>query len=339
MAASYSGLQIDPMAYIGRLGSVYFGRLGCVVYGLALGTTDESLRSAFSQFGEINSVVIGINSRTGENIGTVLFEDDRYVREAVVGMNGKKIGGHRITVKESRCPGLPRCGDGLQIDPMASSSSFFGRLGCVVHGLALGTTDESLRRAFSKFGEIVSLTIGINRRTGENTGAVVFDNETSAREAIEEMNGKKIGRRLITVKGSRFPSFPCSGEDLLRNPMVSSAYFGRLGCVVHGLALGTTDESLRRAFSKFGEIVSLTIGINRRTGENIGAVVFDNETSAREAVEEMNGKKIGGHHITVKESRFPAFPCSSDGLQRNPMASSADSGPPGCVVPPGCVFP
>ncbi|KAL8053377.1 hypothetical protein ABFX02_05G067000 [Erythranthe guttata] len=233
MAASYSGLQIDPMdssAYIGRIGCVYFGRLGCLIYGLALGTTDESLGRAFSQFGEINSV-IGINRRTGENIGTVLFEDDRSVREAVVGMNGKKIGGHRITVKESRCPGLPRCGDGLQIDPMASSSSFFGQLGCVVHGLALGTTDESLRRAFSHFGEIVSLTIGINRRTGENIGAVVFDNETSAREAIEEMNGKKIGRHPITVKGSRFPGFPCSGEGLQINPMASSADSGPPGCV------------------------------------------------------------------------------------------------------------
>ncbi|XP_012844459.1 PREDICTED: polyadenylate-binding protein RBP47C'-like [Erythranthe guttata] len=256
---------------------------------------------------------IGINPRTGENIGTVLFEDDGSVREAVVGMNRKKIGGHRITVKESRFPGLPRCcGDGLQIDPMASSSSFFGRLGCVVHGLALATTDESLRRAFSKFGEIVSLTIAINSRTGENTGAVVFDNETSAREAIEEMNGKKIGRRLITVKGSRFPSFPFSGDGIQIDPMASSsAYLGRLGCLVYGLALGTTDESLRRAFSKFGEIVSLTIVINPRTGENTGAVVFDNETSAREAIEEMNGKKIGRHPITVKGSRFPGFPSVS----------------------------
>ncbi|KAL7111167.1 hypothetical protein ACP275_05G070800 [Erythranthe tilingii] len=332
MAASYSGLQIDPMAscaYIGRLGSVYFGRLGCLVYGLALGTTDESLRSAFSQFGEIDSVMIA----TEENIGAVLFEDDRSVREAVKGMNGKRIGRHHITVAESRFPGLPRCGDGLQIDPMASSSSFFGRLGCLVHGLALGTTDESLRRVFSQFGEIVSLTIVIDPPSGQNIGAVVFDNETSAREAIEEMNGKKIGRRLITVKGSRFPSFPCSGDGLQIDPMASSsAYFGRLGCLIYGLALGTTDESLRRAFSKFGEIVSLMIA---RTGENIGVVVYDNETSAREAIEDMNGKKIGRHPITVKGSRFPGFPC---GLQ-SPMASSADSGPPECVVPPGCVFP
>ncbi|EYU45262.1 hypothetical protein MIMGU_mgv1a016166mg [Erythranthe guttata] len=123
-------------------------------------------------------------------------------------MNGKKIGRRLITVKGSRFPSFPFSGDGLQIDPMASSSAYLGRLGCLVYGLALGTTDESLRRAFSKFGEIVSLTIVINPRTGENTGAVVFDNETSAREAIEEMNGKKIGRHPITVKGSRFPDFP-----------------------------------------------------------------------------------------------------------------------------------
>ncbi|KAL7149685.1 hypothetical protein ABFS83_05G057400 [Erythranthe nasuta] len=130
------------------------------------------------------------------------------------------------------------------------------------------------------------------------------------------MNGKKIDGHQIIVKEYRFPEFPPGSNPGLDYQKASASSsdsasddddLGPLGCVVNGLGSGATDESFTRAFSQFGDVIHVKIARDAGCGKKIGIVVYEDEQSARAAVEGMNGKEIDGYRITVKESRYPQF--------------------------------
>lgn len=72
---------------------------------------------------------------------------------------------------------------------------------CFVGGLAWATDDRSLHDAFSAFGEILESKIISDRETGRSRGFgfVTFENEQAMLDAIEQMNGKELDGRNITV--------------------------------------------------------------------------------------------------------------------------------------------
>jgi len=89
------------------------------VGGLSWGTSDESLRAAFSKFGEISEVVVVRDQATGRSrgFGFVTFIDDEAARRAVTGMNGAELDGRALKVdyahvKDSRGWGGGRRGGG-----------------------------------------------------------------------------------------------------------------------------------------------------------------------------------------------------------------------------------
>ncbi|CAN6917448.1 unnamed protein product [Brassica oleracea] len=72
---------------------------------------------------------------------------------------------------------------------------------CFVGGLAWATGDAELERTFSQFGEVIDSKIINDRETGRSRGFgfVTFKDEKSMRDAIDEMNGKELDGRTITV--------------------------------------------------------------------------------------------------------------------------------------------
>ncbi|MGV7354864.1 RNA-binding protein, partial [Mycobacterium kansasii] len=72
---------------------------------------------------------------------------------------------------------------------------------CFVGGLSWGTDDRSLGEAFNKFGEVTDSKIINDRETGRSRGFgfVTFADEQSMRDAIEQMNGRELDGRTITV--------------------------------------------------------------------------------------------------------------------------------------------
>jgi hypothetical protein len=84
---------------------------------------------------------------------------------------------------------------------------------CFVGGLAWATSDDSLHAAFSPFGEILESKIINDRETGRSRGFgfVTFANEQSMRDAIEQMNGKQLDGRNITVNEAQSRSGGRSG--------------------------------------------------------------------------------------------------------------------------------
>ncbi|MEZ4447949.1 MAG: RNA-binding protein [Nannocystaceae bacterium] len=73
---------------------------------------------------------------------------------------------------------------------------------------------------------------------------------------------------------------------------------------VGGVAWGTTQESLRAAFERFGEVAEAVIVRDRETGRSrgFGFVTFVDDAQGRAALEAMNGATLDGRAIRCDEA-------------------------------------
>ena len=70
---------------------------------------------------------------------------------------------------------------------------------------------------------------------------------------------------------------------------------------VGGLSWNTTDDGLREAFVRFGEVAEAKVITDRDTGRSrgFGFVSFASEDAGRQAIEEMDGTQLDGRPIKV----------------------------------------
>jgi len=73
---------------------------------------------------------------------------------------------------------------------------------------------------------------------------------------------------------------------------------------VGGLNWKTTDDGLRAAFERFGDIAEAKVITDRETGRSrgFGFVTFSDDDAAQKAVQEMNGQQLEGRRIQVNEA-------------------------------------
>lgn len=74
-----------------------------------------------------------------------------------------------------------------------------------IGSLAYATTDDSLKAFFETIGEVVSARVITDRDSGRSKGFgfVEFADEASNQKAIDELNGKELDGRTITVNLAR----------------------------------------------------------------------------------------------------------------------------------------
>lgn len=74
---------------------------------------------------------------------------------------------------------------------------------------------------------------------------------------------------------------------------------------VGGLPYATTDNELKDAFARAGEVSSAIIIMDKMTGRSkgFGFVEFANDEDAQKAIDMWNGKDFGGRSLTVNEAR------------------------------------
>ena len=80
------------------------------VGNLPYNTTEEDLRSLFSQYGNVDNVAVVTDRDTGRSrgFGFVEFQDDNEARTAISALSGQEYGGRALTVNEAR----PKTGGG-----------------------------------------------------------------------------------------------------------------------------------------------------------------------------------------------------------------------------------
>lgn len=81
---------------------------------------------------------------------------------------------------------------------MAKANLFVG-------SLAYATTDDSLRAFFETVGTVASARVITDRESGRSKGFgfVEFENEDDNQKAIDQLNGKELDGRGITVSVAR----------------------------------------------------------------------------------------------------------------------------------------
>ena len=73
---------------------------------------------------------------------------------------------------------------------------------------------------------------------------------------------------------------------------------------IGNLSWGTTDDGLKKAFERFGEVNDANVARDRETGRSRGfGFVEMEEGPARTAIEEMNGAELDGRVLKVSEAR------------------------------------
>ncbi len=84
------------------------------VGGISYGTTEQGLRDAFAQVGEVASASIIMDRMTGRSkgFGFVEMASDADAEKAIQKWNGQELDGRKLTVNEARPmePRAPRSG-------------------------------------------------------------------------------------------------------------------------------------------------------------------------------------------------------------------------------------
>ncbi|KAM0350526.1 hypothetical protein ACHAPU_003007 [Fusarium lateritium] len=73
---------------------------------------------------------------------------------------------------------------------------------------------------------------------------------------------------------------------------------------VGGLAWATTDDTLREAFSQFGEVTEARVIFDRETqrSRGFGFVTFADEQAADQAITQMDEQDLDGRRIKVNKA-------------------------------------
>ena len=74
------------------------------VGNMSYGITDESLKSLFDEYGEVDSVKIITDRETGraKGFGFITMNDDSAAQSAIEELNGKEFDGRTLRVNEAK---------------------------------------------------------------------------------------------------------------------------------------------------------------------------------------------------------------------------------------------
>ena len=100
--------------------------------------------------------------------------------------------------------------------------------------------------------------------------------------------------------------------------LIITTNFSRMNIFVAKLSSGTKGEDLEQLFSKFGEVTSAKIVVDRETGlsKRYGFVEMVDEQAAYLAIDKLNDTELDGSQIVVKMS-VPKTDKRPSGRRRN----------------------
>nr|KJB40266.1 hypothetical protein B456_007G054700 [Gossypium raimondii] len=254
--ASNNGVSVTTSLYVGDLD---------------LSVTESHLYDLFSPLGTVVSLRVCKDSRTRRSLGYgyVNYSNTHEAARALEVLNFTLLNGKPIRVMYSnRDPTVRRTGAG---------NIFIKNLDKTIDNKALHDT-------FSTFGYILSCKIATDN-TGQSKGYgfVQFDNEESAKNAIDKLNGMLLNEKQVFV-----------GPFLRKQERESSIGKAKFNNVyVKNLSESTTDEDLKNVFSEHGPITSAVImrDVDGKS-KGFGFVNFENPDDAARSVDSLNGKKF-----------------------------------------------
>ncbi|WCJ43281.1 Polyadenylate-binding protein 5 [Euphorbia peplus] len=196
----YVGLFVRRQERIRANGSPKFTNI--YVKNLSEATTDEDLKKAFSTYGTITSAVV-MKDENGKSrcFGFVNYENPDCAATAVEKLNGATFDDKAWYV--GRAQRKPEREAELRAKFELERISKYEKLKAAnlyLKNLDESVNDEKLKELFSEFGSVTSCKVMIdNQGLSKGSGFVAFGTPEEASKALNEMNGKMIGRKPLYV--------------------------------------------------------------------------------------------------------------------------------------------
>ncbi|WZY68214.1 polyadenylate-binding protein 2 isoform X1 [Brassica napus] len=173
------------------------------VKNLAESTTDDDLKNAFAEYGEITSAVVMKDGEGGKSkgFGFVNFENADDAAKAVESLNGKMFDDKEWYV--GRAQKKSERETELRVrreESLREAAERFQSSNLYVKNLDSSVSDETLKEMFSPFGTVTSCKVmcdpnGINK----GSGFVAFSTPEEATEAMSQMSGKMVEGKPLYV--------------------------------------------------------------------------------------------------------------------------------------------
>lgn len=291
------------------------------VTGLSGDTGPQTLGEYCQGVGEVRHVSLFIDSDSSDLNGTakVDFDSEETAKRAIRELSGTLLDGCTITMQSlADVPAYlwqRRDNDGCAV---------------FVSNLATEVGRFELKAFAAEAGDVGFVRIFTDRQTGlsRGCGKVEFASLEQAQQAVQQLNGKVLSGRTVTVE-------PMASEGAQRRPpaVVNSHRTAFVG----GLSAEMDEGGLLDLVSDIGPVTFARVFRDRQTGasKGCGKVEFETEDLVAKAVSELNGKEIHGRSITIEpfsqahEGRPPrdAAPPVVDGRQvfLSGLSSSTDS--------------
>ncbi|XP_027330417.1 polyadenylate-binding protein 8-like isoform X3 [Abrus precatorius] len=232
---------------------------------------DSQLYDLFNQVGQVVSVRVcrDLTTRRSLGYGYVNYSNPQDAARALDVLNFTPLNNKPIRIMYSHR------------DPSIRKS---GTANIFIKNLDKAIDHKALHDTFSSFGHILSCKIATDTSgQSKGYGFVQFDNEESAQNAIDKLNGMLINDKQVYVghflrKQDR--------ENALNKTKFNNVY-------VKNLTDSITDDELKNIFGEFGTITSAVV-MREADGKSkcFGFVNFENPDDAAKAVEALNGKKF-----------------------------------------------
>uniref|UniRef100_A0A2K5SED9 Polyadenylate-binding protein n=1 Tax=Cebus imitator TaxID=2715852 RepID=A0A2K5SED9_CEBIM len=241
--------------------------------------TEAMLYEKFSPAGPILSIRVcrDVLTRRSSGYAYVNFQHPKDAERALDTMNFDVIKGKSVRIMWSqRDPSLRRSGVG----------------NIFVKNLDRSIGNKALYDTVSAFGNILSCKVVCDENGSKGYGFVHFETQEAAERAIEKMNGMLLNDRKVFV--GRFKSRKEREAELgARAKEFTNVYVKNFG-------EDMDDEHLKDLFGKFGPALSVKV-MKDESGKSkgFGFVSFERREDAQKAVDEMNGKELGGKQIYV----------------------------------------
>ncbi|KAL1747804.1 hypothetical protein HDZ31DRAFT_4508, partial [Schizophyllum fasciatum] len=176
-----------------------------------------------------------------------------------------------------------------------------------VGGLPFDVDNDRLQQEFSKFGEIESAIVMMDRQTGNSRGFgyVHFATHEQAKKAREEMDGYELDGRNIRTGTATKPQ-PKGAHD----PSSRARQFGdkpsepSSTLFVGNLPWSATEDSVWGLFGDYG-VKNVRLPTEFETGrpKGFGYVEFEDIEGAKKAYTALTGAELDGRNIRLDYSQ------------------------------------
>lgn len=256
---------------------------------LYVGELDPSVSEAllydiFSPIGSVSSIRVCRDAITKTSLGYayVNFNDHESGKTAIEKLNYSPIKGRPCRIMWS------------QRDP---SSRKKGSGNIFIKNLHEDIDNKALHDTFSVFGKILSSKIALDENgRSKGFGFVHFEDDESAAEAIDALNGMLLNNQEIFV-GPHLSKKEREAQLEEKKANFTNIY-------VKNIPMETTQEEFDELFKQFGAINSASLEkFPDGKLKGFGFVDYVNHESAVKAIESLNAKDFKGQDLVVTRAQ------------------------------------